>query len=54
MVVENGNKGVRGFLLVSVEEASGRNKSDTFVWDHNNFEGFVKAEIRGGERPVRA
>eukprot|EP01026_Neomeris_dumetosa_P048402 TRINITY_DN4189_c1_g1_i3.p2 TRINITY_DN4189_c1_g1~~TRINITY_DN4189_c1_g1_i3.p2 ORF type:complete len:233 (-),score=38.47 TRINITY_DN4189_c1_g1_i3:218-916(-) len=56
MVSENGTRkpGVRGYLLITVEEASGRNKDDTFVWDHNSFEGFVKAELRGGERPVKA
>eukprot|EP01025_Chloroclados_australasicus_P008739 TRINITY_DN13199_c1_g1_i1.p2 TRINITY_DN13199_c1_g1~~TRINITY_DN13199_c1_g1_i1.p2 ORF type:complete len:226 (+),score=38.78 TRINITY_DN13199_c1_g1_i1:124-801(+) len=53
MVVDS-KIGVRGYLLITVEEASGRNKHDTFVWDHNNFDGFVKAELRGGERPVKA
>eukprot|EP01023_Acetabularia_acetabulum_P004474 TRINITY_DN11886_c0_g1_i2.p1 TRINITY_DN11886_c0_g1~~TRINITY_DN11886_c0_g1_i2.p1 ORF type:complete len:233 (+),score=40.42 TRINITY_DN11886_c0_g1_i2:235-933(+) len=54
MVAEGKGSGVRGHLLITVEEASGRNKHDTFVWDHNNFEGFVKAELRGGEKPVKA
>eukprot|EP01024_Parvocaulis_polyphysoides_P004585 TRINITY_DN1113_c0_g1_i1.p2 TRINITY_DN1113_c0_g1~~TRINITY_DN1113_c0_g1_i1.p2 ORF type:complete len:112 (+),score=22.98 TRINITY_DN1113_c0_g1_i1:133-468(+) len=54
MVAESkSSSNVRGYLLITVEEASGRNKNDTFVWDQNSFEGFVKAELRGGERPVK-
>eukprot|EP01025_Chloroclados_australasicus_P058717 TRINITY_DN739_c0_g2_i1.p3 TRINITY_DN739_c0_g2~~TRINITY_DN739_c0_g2_i1.p3 ORF type:complete len:224 (-),score=43.12 TRINITY_DN739_c0_g2_i1:795-1466(-) len=53
MVAETASN-VRGFLQLSILEASGRNKNDTFVWDNNSFQGFVKAELRGGEKPVKA
>mmetsp|Transcript_14255 Transcript_14255/g.43062 ORF Transcript_14255/g.43062 Transcript_14255/m.43062 type:complete len:220 (+) Transcript_14255:219-878(+) len=38
---------VRGYLVVTVAEASGRNKDEQDVWDPNFFEGYVKVEIRG-------
>lgn len=41
-------------LEVRVEEASGKNRSEQYVWDSESFECFVKAEVRGGEKPVRA
>lgn len=33
---------VKGYLVLSIEEASGKNKDDVFCWDSNSFEGFVK------------
>ena len=33
---------IRGYLTVSVAEASGKNKEDDIVWDGNFVEGFVK------------
>jgi hypothetical protein len=39
---------VRGYLVVTVAEASGRNKDEDEVWDPSFYEGFVKVEIRGG------
>lgn len=37
---------VRGYLVVTVAEASGRNKDEEEVWDPSFYEGFVK----GGQR----
>lgn len=42
-----------GFLTMTVIEASGKNKDDNFVWDSDNFEGYVKVELRGGPRNVK-
>ncbi|KAI8474030.1 MAG: hypothetical protein J3K34DRAFT_409247 [Monoraphidium minutum] len=42
-----------GFLTMTVIEASGRNKDDNFVWDSDNYEGYVKVELRGGPRNVK-
>ena len=33
---------VRGYLVVTVAEASGRNKDEQDVWDSNFLEGYVK------------
>ena len=33
---------VRGYLVVTVAEASGRNKDEDEVWDPSFYEGFVK------------
>ena len=44
---------VRGYLVVTVCEATGKNKDDTVVWDPSFVEGFVKVEIRGGARAVK-
>lgn len=41
-------------LEVRVEEASGKNRAEQYVWDQESFECFVKAEVRGGVRPVKA
>ncbi|CAK0746273.1 hypothetical protein CVIRNUC_001679 [Coccomyxa viridis] len=38
---------VKGHLIITVAEASGKNKDDQLVWDPNFVEGFVKVEIRG-------
>jgi hypothetical protein len=38
---------VRGYLVLRIEEASGRTKKDEFVWDTNvesEFQAFVKGE----------
>jgi hypothetical protein len=42
---------VRGYLVVTVCEATGKNKDDTVVWDPSFVEGFVKGKgaTRGGE-----
>ena len=36
----------RGVLVIRVKEASGKNKSESVVWDPNFIEGFVRAELR--------
>jgi len=36
------NERVKGYLVVSVCEASGKNKDDIVVWDPSFVEGFVK------------
>ena len=38
--------GVRGYLLIRVEEASGKTQKDLFTWDTSSsaFEAFVKGE----------
>lgn len=33
---------MRGYLVITVLEATGKNKDENFTWDSNNFEGFVK------------
>lgn len=38
---------VRGQLIVTVHESSGKNKDDEDVWDPTFTEGFVKGEILG-------
>ena len=43
----------RGILVIRVDEASGKNKSDQNVWDPNFVEGFVKVEVRGGSRNIK-
>mmetsp|Transcript_18208 Transcript_18208/g.47538 ORF Transcript_18208/g.47538 Transcript_18208/m.47538 type:complete len:213 (+) Transcript_18208:96-734(+) len=48
---------VRGYLVLRIEEASGRTKKDEFVWDTNvegEFQAFVKVDLRGGSRNVKA
>jgi hypothetical protein len=35
---------VKGHLIITVAEASGKNKDDQLVWDPNFVEGFVKGE----------
>lgn len=39
---------VKGYLVVSVCEASGKNKDDIVVWDPTFVEGFVKGALCGG------
>lgn len=36
----------RGFVVIRVKEASGRNKGGNVVWDPNFIEGFMRAEMR--------
>lgn len=43
---------VRGYLVVTVAEASGRNKEEDDVWDPGFYEGFVKVEVRGPGMPT--
>ncbi|GLC44094.1 hypothetical protein PLESTB_000929900 [Pleodorina starrii] len=46
----------RGYISIVVEEATGRTQRDQFTWDTNAgaFEAFVKVEIRGGPRNIKA
>ena len=32
----------RGYLVITVLEASGKNKEENYVWDAANFEAYVK------------
>lgn len=43
----------RGYLVMTVLEASGKNKEENYVWDGGNFEAYVKVELRGGSRNVK-
>ena len=46
---------VRGYLVLNVIEATGRNKEETFTWDSDDFTAFVKGavgQIRTPSRPV--
>lgn len=43
---------VRGYLIVTVAEASGRNKEEDDVWDSGFYEGYVKVEVRGPDVPT--
>ena len=36
--------GVQGYLVVTVVEASGKSRDDTYVWDDATKEGYVKGE----------
>jgi hypothetical protein len=45
---------VRGYLVVMVEEATGKNQRSEFVWDNSaTLEAFVKVEIRGGPKNIK-
>lgn len=44
---------VQGYLIIKVAEATGKNARDEFVWDSNQFEAFVRVELRGGARSVK-
>lgn len=50
---------IEGYLVLVVEEASGRSSSDVFVWEsfapagQATLEAFVKVELRGGIRNVK-
>lgn len=39
---------VRGYLVVTVCEATGKNKDDVVVWDPSFVEGFVKGRRECG------
>jgi len=43
----SGDAPPRGFLVVTVHEATGKNKDEVVVWDPSFVEGFVKGEGRG-------
>ncbi|MEW5299440.1 MAG: hypothetical protein WDW38_004535 [Sanguina aurantia] len=49
---------VRGYLIIKVEEASGKNQAgDALVWETSAaspLEAFVKVEIRGGSKSLKA
>mmetsp|Transcript_29159 Transcript_29159/g.74399 ORF Transcript_29159/g.74399 Transcript_29159/m.74399 type:complete len:233 (-) Transcript_29159:390-1088(-) len=48
---------IKGYLILTVEEASGKTSRDQFTWDTNvgsTFEAFVKVELRGGSRNIKA
>lgn len=36
----------RGFVVIRVKEASGKNRAGDVVWDPNFIEGFIRAELR--------
>jgi hypothetical protein len=38
-------EGVQGYLVVTVVEASGKSRDDTYVWDDATKEGYVKGEF---------
>ncbi|GFR43547.1 hypothetical protein Agub_g4640 [Astrephomene gubernaculifera] len=46
----------KGYISIVVEEATGKTQRDQFTWDTNAgaFEAFVKVEIRGGLRNIKA
>lgn len=44
----------RGYLSLRPIEASGLNKDEAFVWPTAEFDGYVKVELRGGSRNVKA
>lgn len=33
----------KGYLVITVIEASGKNKNELYVWDAAEFEGYVKS-----------
>ena len=41
---------VRGYLVITVIESSGKNKDENYVWDSSSFEGFVKGASRSLSR----
>lgn len=36
---------VKGYLVLTIQEASGKNKDEQYVWDSSTFEGFVKGAV---------
>lgn len=44
---------VRGYLTVTVTQASSRTKANEVVWEDAFNEGFVKVEVRGGPRNIK-
>lgn len=47
---------VKGHLIITVAETSGKNKDDQVVWEPNFVEGFVKGKLTSTatHRPFRA
>ncbi|KAL6757982.1 hypothetical protein V8C86DRAFT_1573762 [Haematococcus lacustris] len=49
---------VRGHLVLSVQEASGKSQKDLFTWEGigtgGQFEAFLKVELRGQARSIKA
>ncbi len=45
---------IKGYLKISVAEASGKNKEDAIVWDSSFVEGFVKGKEAAGQAPILA
>lgn len=43
----------RGYLTMTIIEASGKNKDDNYIWDSESFQGYVKVELRGGARNIK-
>jgi hypothetical protein len=43
-------EGVQGYLVVTVVEASGKSRDDTYVWDDATKEGYVKGKRGAGKR----
>ena len=39
----------RGFVVIRVKEASGKNRAGHVVWDPGFTEGFISAEMRSGD-----
>jgi hypothetical protein len=35
----------KGYLVITVIEAAGKNKDELYVWDTAEFEGYVKSEL---------
>ncbi|XP_075265763.1 uncharacterized protein LOC142358194 [Convolutriloba macropyga] len=48
-----GDEAVKGYMIVNVEEAKPKNKQGEVMWDGEEFEAFVKVEIRGGPQKVK-
>ncbi|GLI58674.1 hypothetical protein VaNZ11_000417 [Volvox africanus] len=46
----------KGYISIVVVEATGKTQRDQFTWDTNAgaFEAFVKVEIRGGQKNIKA
>lgn len=39
----------RGYVVIRVKEASGKNRVGNVVWDPTFTEGFIRAEMRSGD-----
>ena len=39
----------RGYVVIRVKEASGKNRGGNVVWDPTFTEGFIRAEMRSGD-----
>lgn len=47
-------EGVQGYLVVTVVEASGKSRDDTYVWDDATKEGYVKGKGEAHRRGANA